>query len=286
MRTLVLGSQGQLARDLLKYLPGEVLPWTRQELDLSQPASVASALNAAKPDIVINCAAYNFVDKAEDEPEAAYATNAWGVRALAQTCGNLGIRLVQISSDYVFGLDAELRHPLTESERTGPVSVYGASKLAGEFFTRMYCPKHLVLRTCGLYGVWGSGGKGGNFIETMLKVAGMGKPLRVVHDQHCTPTSTHDLAVAIVALIRSDVYGLFHLTNSGHTTWHDLAAEAFRLSGVKADLTPITSAEFGAKAKRPPYSVLDCGKADHLGIHLRPWQEALAYYLEERKKRG
>jgi dTDP-4-dehydrorhamnose reductase len=144
-----------------------------------------------------------------------------------------------------------------------------------------------VIRTCGLYGVWGSGGKGGNFVETMLRLAGQGKPIRVVHDQRCTPSYTADVADATVQLIARGATGLFHVVNSGDCTWYEFAAELFRLSGLKPDLTPISSAEFGAPAKRPAYSVLSVAKlAALLGSPLRPWQEALAAYIEERRSKG
>src|SRR5207245_2771295 len=164
--------------------------------------------------------------------------------------------LVHYSTDYVFGLDGSRATPLTEDDSPGPVSVYGLSKLAGEYLVRSICPKHFVIRTCGLYGVWGSGGKGGNFVETMLRVAGQGKPLRVVADQVCTPTYTVDLAEATAALLPTGRYGLYHLTSGGSCSWYEFARAIFELSGVRADLSPITSAEYKAAARRPGYSVL------------------------------
>ena len=287
MKTLVVGANGQLGRDLLPRLPGEVLPATRADFNLGQPASVAEFVTHARPDVVVNCAAYNLVDKAEDEPDAAFQTNAWGVRALALACRAVDARLVHVSTDYVFGLDATRTTPLTVADPPGPVSVYGLGKLAGEYVARTLCPRHLVVRTCGLYGVHGSGGKGGNFVETMLRVAGQGKPLRVVADQTCTPTYTADLADTLVALIRAEAAGLHHVTNAGQVSWHDLAAAAFELAGVRADLTPITTAEFGAKAGRPRFSVLDNAALDAVGVaRPRPWREALAAYLAERSVRS
>ena len=286
MKTLVVGANGQLGRDLLPRLPGEVLPATRADFDLGQPASVAEFVARARPDVVVNCAAYNLVDKAEDEPDAAFQTNAWGVRALALACRAVDARLVHVSTDYVFGLDAARTTPLTVVDPPGPVSVYGLSKLAGEYVARTLCPRHLVVRTCGLYGVHGTGGKGGNFVETMLRVAGQGKPLRVVADQTCSPTSTADLAETLVALVRAEASGLHHVTNAGRTTWHEFAAAIFELAGVRADLTPITTAEFVAKADRPRYSVLDNSTLDMVGVaRPRPWREALAEYLAERQKK-
>ena len=189
MPAAVLGSAGQLGRDLaprLARLVGDVAPLTRADLDLDRPESITAYFAANKPDLFVNCAAYNFVDKAEADPEPAARSNAWGVRALALACRAAGTTLVHFSTDYVFGLDPRTT-PWSETDAApGPVSVYGTTKLAGEYAVRAAGPDHLVIRTCGLYGVHGSGGKGGNFVETMLKLAGQGKPLRVVADQHCT----------------------------------------------------------------------------------------------------
>ena len=166
------------------------------------------------------------------------------------------------------------------------MSVYGLSKLAGEYLVRSICPRHFVIRTCGLYGVWGSGGKGGNFVETMLKLARDGKPLKVVNDQRCTPSYTADVAEAAAALIRANASGLFHVTNSGSCTWFEFASEIFRQAGLTVDLSPTTSAEYKRPAKRPLFSVLSNAKLATAGVPApRPWQEALAAYLEERKSR-
>jgi dTDP-4-dehydrorhamnose reductase len=282
----VLGSAGQLGRDLCPRLPGEVIPLTRDRADLTRPETLRAALAELRPQVVINCAAYNFVDKAEQEPQAAAAVNAWGVRELAIVCRDLDCILVHFSTDYVFGLEDRRRIPYAEIEAPGPVSVYGLSKLAGEYLVRALCPKHFVIRTCGLYGVWGSGGKGGNFVETMLRVAGQGKPLRVVADQICTPSYTVDVAAATVALVQTGPYGLYHLTNTGSCSWHELARTIFQLAGVPADLTPITSQEWPAPARRPGYSVLGMGAYQALGLPpLRPWPEAVAAYLQERQQK-
>jgi dTDP-4-dehydrorhamnose reductase len=286
VRYAVLGSAGQLGRDLCPRLAGDVVPLTRGQVDLNRPELVRAALADLRPEVVINCAAYNFVDKAESEPEAAFQVNAWGVRTLAQVCRDLDCTLVHFSTDYVFGLDEKRSTPYAEHDAPGPVSVYGLSKLAGEYLVRSICPRHFVIRTCGLYGVWGSGGKGGNFVETMLRVAGQGKPLRVVADQTCTPSYTVDVATAAAGLIQTREYGLYHLTNTGGCTWHDFARTIFELAGVKADLSPIPSSEYAAPARRPGYSVLGQGVYQRLGLPpVRAWQEGLAAYLEERKRR-
>ena len=286
MRTLVVGANGQLGRDLVPRITGEAVAATRADCDLTDPTAVTAYISHTRPDVVVNCAAYNLVDRAEDEPDAAFRTNAWGTRALALACRDAGALLVHVSSDHVFGLDAARTTPLTETDPPGPVSVYGLSKLAGEYVVRTLCPRHLVVRTCGLYGVWGSGGKGGNFVETMLRLAGQGKPLRVVADQTCTPTYTADLADTLAALIRVGATGLFHATNAGQTTWHDFAAAIFAEAGVAAELTPITTEQFGAKASRPRFSVLACDKLASVGVPApRPWRGAMKAYLNERASR-
>jgi dTDP-4-dehydrorhamnose reductase len=285
MKIAVLGAAGQLGRDLCPRLAtlGDVVPLSRADIDLAKPDTIAPALAVHKPDVFVNCAAYNFVDKAEAEPVAANAVNLAGVDALARSCAGAGANLVHFSTDYVFGLDATRTTPYTEEDVPDPVSTYGATKLGGEFSAWTALPNYLIIRTCGLYGVWGSGGKGGNFVETMLRLAGQGKPLRVVNDQRCTPSYTADVADATVQLISRSASGVFHVTNSGDCTWYEFAAEIFRQAGLKPDLTPITSAQFGAAAKRPTYSVLSTAKLASVGISpLRSWQEALAAYLGER----
>ncbi len=287
MRFAVLGAAGQLGRDLCPRLNGEVVPLDRTRADLTKPDQVHSTLTDIRPNVVINCAAYNLVDKAESEPYAAFAVNCWGVRELARACRDLDCVLVHFSTDYVFGLETNRKTPLHTMDPPGPVSVYGLSKLGGEYGVRAECPKHFVIRTCGLYGVWGSGGKGGNFVETMLRVAGQRKPLRVVNDQHCTPSYTADVAAAAVALIATDRYGLYHVTNSGATTWHDLAKAVFELAGVKVDLTPIPSSEYPTPARRPGYSVLSLDALVAAGVsEPRPWRAAVAAYLNEKAACG
>jgi dTDP-4-dehydrorhamnose reductase len=286
MKTVVLGAHGQLGRDLCPRLPGEVLAWTRNEGDLARPETLVAGLEAIRPDMVVNCAAYNLVDRAETDRETAFAVNADGVAELARTCARLGCLLVHFSTDYVFGQDQQRNTPWQETDVPGPVSVYGESKLAGEQAVRQHSPQHLVVRTCGLYGIWGSGGKGTNFVETMLRVAGQGKPLRVVADQICTPSYTVDVAGAVVELLHAGARGIYHVTNAGSCSWYQLAEAIFLQAGVAANLTPITSQEYNAPARRPAYSVLDCTQLSLRGVTpRRHWSDALADYLISRKLR-
>lgn len=286
MKIVLIGAGGQLAHDLKLTLAAEhVVSLTRAELDIADADRVRAVLNEIRPEIIINAAAYNLVDQAETEPAAAFAVNAFGPLHLARWCGEHNTTLVHFSTDYVFGLDSH-KTPWNETDLPGPASVYGISKLSGENAVRAYCPRHLILRTCGLYGEKGSRGKGGNFVETMLRLAAAGKPIRVVHDQVCTPSSTKDVATTTAALLRADVFGMFHVTNTGSCSWFEFAREIFRLAGVAADCQPITAAQFGAAAKRPAYSVLSTRKLIEHDIFPPPaWQDALQSYLQERAKR-
>ncbi len=285
MRYAVLGSVGQLGRDLVATLEGDVVALQHDQADLTNPQSLLSALSECQPDIVINCAAYNFVDKAEEEPQAAFAVNAVGVAHLASVCRQLDCTLAQVSTDYVFGLDDDRTMPYEEQDLPGPLSNYGISKLAGEHAARSVA-KHFVIRSCGLYGLWGQGGKGKNFVETMLRIAAAGNPLRVVNDQTCTPTYTLDLAEAIAALLQTEDYGLYHVTNSDSCTWYEFAGKIFALAGIDVDLTPITTEQFGASASRPRYSVLCCERYEQLVTgSLRSWEEAVSAYLTARREK-
>lgn len=281
--TVVLGAAGQLGRELCSRLTGQVVPLARANLELSDAAAVRDTLGRLRPDIVINCAAYNFVDKAEDEPERALLVNTFAVRGLADVCRDLNALLVHFSTDYVFGIDAARRTPYRESDKPGPISIYGFSKYAGECSVRSLCPRHVVIRTCGLYGRWGSGGKGGNFVETMLQLASRGKPIKVVQDQVCTPSYAADLADATIQLLETSTpSGLYHLTNAGACSWYEFAAAIFELAGMKAALSPTTSKEYASRAARPAYSVLASERPETPS--LRPWREALAAYLDERRR--
>ncbi len=276
----VIGAAGQLGSDLMCVLGEGALPLGHPEIELTQPVSIAAALAGRGVSRVINCAAYNLVDKAESEPEAAYAVNAFGVRNLARWCGAHDVPLLHVSTDYVFGLDAQRATPYSVDDATGPVSAYGASKLAGEHFVRSLCPRHWVVRTCGLYGRNATRGKG-NFVETMLRLGRERPELRIVADQVCTPTSTSDLAIALAALVQTDDYGVYHATNAGRCSWHEFAAEIFRVAGLSPVLKPITAQEYGAAAKRPAFSVLDCSRLTAAcGVTLRSWPEALQDYLK------
>jgi dTDP-4-dehydrorhamnose reductase len=222
----------------------------------------------------------------EDFPAKAYEVNALAVRHLAQWAKAHGAALVHFSTDYVF--DGTLKRPYTEADLPCPLSAYGVSKLAGEHFIRAIHEKHFIIRTCGLYGVAGSSGKGGNFIELMLRLARDGKEIKVVGDQELTPTSAKELARKVRQLVDTGVYGLYHITNNGACSWYEFAAAIFQLAGLAPRLEKTTSAAFGARAVRPAYSVLEnANLRSSLGLDdLRHWRDALADYLDERRRPG
>lgn len=282
MRIVLIGASGQLGTALTQCLGGEVLPLAHAAVDIADTVAVGKALDDARPDLVMNASAYNLVDKAEDEPERAFAVNGLGPRNLALWCAGNDRPLLHVSTDYVYGLDSGRQTPYQETDAPGPLGAYAVSKLAGEAFVRSLCRRHFVVRTCGLYGRARSPGKG-NFVETMLRLGRERGSVSVVDDQWCTPTSALDLARALSRLIETEAWGLYHATNSGATTWRRLAAEVFRLAGMNVEVRPITTAEYPTKARRPPYSVLDSRKlAAVIGKELPPWQEAVAEYLAHR----
>ena len=281
MRIAIIGAHGQLGTALRTELGDQAVPLTRNEIDVGDADSVAEALKQADADVVVNTAAYNFVDRAEEEPDRAFAVNAIGPQNLAVWCAAHDAPLVHVSTDYVFGRDAGRSAPYSESDIPGPLSVYGASKLAGEHLAAAEWERSFIVRTCGVYGRSDSGK--GNFVETMLRLAREEEHVRVVNDQQCTPTSAGDLSAAIVQLVQTDQYGLFHVTNDGWTTWHGMAVEIVRLAGIEAAVHPITTAEYGAPARRPAYSVLSTRKFQQAtGCATPDWRDALARYLRDR----
>ncbi|MEO6798002.1 MAG: dTDP-4-dehydrorhamnose reductase [Candidatus Dormibacter sp.] len=288
-RVAIIGGTGQLAYDLNRrwnerHPADELRLLSHQEVEVSDLASVQRTLGALRPAIVINCSAFHKVDVVEDEVANAFAVNATGARNLALACRDLGAPLIHLSTDYVFSG----RHPTprTEDDAVDPIQVYGVSKVAGEQLIRYLWPKHFIVRGSGLYGVAGSSGKGGNFVETMLKLAGSSTSIKVVNDQTLTPTATWFLADQISLLATTDAYGTYHATCQGECTWYEFAGEVFRQAGLAPQVQPQTTAESGVAATRPAYSVLENRNLKRLGLDMMPpWREALTAYLADRKAR-
>ncbi|MPZ48317.1 MAG: dTDP-4-dehydrorhamnose reductase [Dehalococcoidia bacterium] len=285
-RVALIGSNGQLGTDIARLWTSsaigrrdELIALTHADVDVVDAAWVRSVLTGVQPNLVINTSAFHRVDDCETQVREAMRVNAVGVKNVAEVCRDLGAVMMHFSTDYIF--DGEKRSPYTEDDPPSPCSAYAISKLAGEHFLRYILPRdHILVRSSGLYGVAGASGKGGNFVETMLRFHREGAPIRVVSDQIQAPTYTLDLAAALLELANKGGRGAFHISNAGQCSWYDFATELFAMLGLRPDLTPVTSAEFGSPAQRPLYSVLDNGRLQELGIaQPRPWREALADYL-------
>ena len=276
---LVTGGNGQLGRQLRIELGERAVALGHSELDVTSVRSIEDAFREHSPRAVINCAAYTAVDQAESDQERCRELNAGAVATLASHCEAASIPLVQISTDYVFGDDPPERRPRLETDPVTPLSVYAKTKHEGEIAAR-HCSRHFVVRTCGLYDPLSRKGTA-NFVKTMVRLGRERDELKVVADQFCTPTSVVDLARALAFLVETEHYGTYHVTNSGGTCWHDFAAHIFELASIGVQLRTTTTAEFGAPATRPCYSVLDIAKYESLGGPSMPsWQDALAACLE------
>lgn len=273
MNCAVVGAGGQLGQALVRVLGPRVV-WSggREALDLTDATAVSSLVSTIGPDVVFNAAAYNQVDRAESEPAEAFAANASGPHFLARACAASGALLVHVSTDYVF--DGTASRPYVEDDPPRPLGVYGTSKLAGEFLAAG--ASSLIVRTSGVLGAHGSRGKGGSFVERILARARSGQPLRVVSDQTFAPTFAADLAVALVALVDTGARGLFHVTNEGTCTWHELAVASLELAGLALPVEAISTASLSLAARRPAFSVLDGSRYRALGLApLPPWRDAL-----------
>ncbi|MHC4179857.1 MAG: dTDP-4-dehydrorhamnose reductase [Planctomycetota bacterium] len=292
MKIAVTGAYGQLGSELCRLLDSDAIPLEIDNLDLTDGPAVDKTLRDLRPGAVINCAAYTQADRAESQAEAARAVNATAVGHLARVCGRLDCPLVQISTDYVFGGQPDRTTPYREDEQPSPRGVYAQTKLEGERAAARQ-PKHLIVRTCGLY-ARPADERAGNFVKTMLRLGSSGseprglsprKELRVVADQHCTPSYVPHVARAILFLLglpraESAPWGVYHVTNRGATTWYEFAGEIFRLAGMEVLLEAISTAEYAAAAPRPAYSVLDTAKYHALGGPAMPaWQDALQEYF-------
>jgi dTDP-4-dehydrorhamnose reductase len=281
-RIALIGADGQLGSELAKVLDDhEVLALYYPDFDVTDKANTSQTIRSLSPDIVINTAAYHRVDECEDNPEKSFAVNTIAVRELASLCRDLDAALVHFSTDYVFG--GEKRTPYVEDDIPNPLNLYAVSKLAGEYFVQNIPKKYFLIRTCGLFGEAGCWGKGTNFIDTMICREERGEPVRVVNDQWVTPTSALELAQRVKELLQTNHWGLYHMTNEGECTWHEFAQKIFKLIGSEAVVEAIDSLSFGAKARRPAYSVLKNRNAKKIGISsFSYWESALEVYLEKK----
>ena len=278
-RIAVLGN-GQLGTALARLGGAQVEVLDRATLDLTDLDAIEPVLAQVRPDVVINAAAYNRVDEAEHRPDLAFAVNAIAAGRLARATALLGARLVHVSTDYVFA--GTLDRPYLEDDPPGPLGIYGASKLAGEHLVRAYAvPSALIVRSSGVFGVSGGGGKGTNFVQSILRQATNGQPLRVVTDQTVSPTYAPDLARAILALVERGVSATVHVSNEGACTWYAFACAILELGGLDLPVEAIATEPGHDRARRPAYSVLDHTRLRAYGVEMPHWRDALACYLAE-----
>lgn len=274
---LVTGAGGMLGADVIRAAETagvEATGLSRGDLDITDPSAVASAIAELAPDVIVNCAAWTDVDGAEEHEDEAHAINCEGARILAEA----GPRLIHVSTDYVF--DGSKETPWVESDEVGPQSAYGRTKLAGEVAVANADPRHAIARTAWLFGVGG-----GNFVETMLRLAGERESVSVVDDQRGCPTFTGHLATALVELASNpDAGGIHHCAGAGDTTWFGFTKEIFERTGTGCELLPTTSAEFVRPAKRPANSVLAVTRTDT--PRLPDWRTGLDDYLAARTAAG
>lgn len=285
MRVLVTGAKGQLGTDVMEQLNAnniEAVGIDREELDIVDKKACEEFFEKANAekriDAVIHCAAYTAVDKAEDEQELSYNINALGTENIALACKKYDMKLMYISTDYVFNGQGE--RPWEPDDEREPLNVYGKTKYEGELFVEKLSDKYFIVRIAWVFGIAGH-----NFIKTMLKLAKERDSLTVVDDQIGSPTYTADLSKLLVSMIQTDKYGRYHATNEGYCSWYEFAKEIFKVAGVEIDVKPVDSSAYPAKAKRPANSRMEKSKLDEMGFKRLPsWQDATRRYIEELQK--
>jgi dTDP-4-dehydrorhamnose reductase len=279
----VFGADGQLGMAIQDVLTGHrIHTLTYGKLDILDRQGISETLSRIKPGWVINSAALTNVDWCEENDVKAFQVNALGARYVAEACRAIDAHLIHISTDYVF--DGAKGTPYTEDDVTGPLNVYGISKLAGELYVRNSHAKHYIVRTSGLYGHHPCWGKGRNFVEAMIELSKERNELSVVSDEILTPTFADDLAGQLNALIEAEPpYGVYHATNAGECSWHEFAEFIFEIAGISIEVKKITSAEWNASAARPARSVLENAALEAAGIDRMPdWKDALGRYLSRK----
>lgn len=279
MKVAVIGARGQLGSDLIKEFKSDAVPLTHEDIEVSDITS-CEGLREINPDVIVNTAAFHKTDECEDQPEKTFAVNTVGAKNIASIAGSIDAYTVYISTDYVF--DGEKGSPYVETDYPNPINTYGISKTAGEFYTKI-TEKHYIIRASSLFGVAGASGKGGNFIETMIKKAKNGDEIKVVDDMIMSPTYTKDAAKTIKSILERNLpYGTYHVTNSSSCSWHEFAKAIFDNLELEANLSPIKTASLNVKAKRPIFSALTSAKLEKNGLKMKDWRSALRDYLEEK----
>lgn len=285
-KIVVLGGGGQLGIELCREFERRnwhVRRFDRQSLDIANPSRVEAAVAEADAQVVVNAAAYNQVDIAENDPLAAFQANALGVRNLALACRQTDARLVHYSTDYVF--DGTKGSPYIETDPPHPLGAYAVSKLAGELCAQAYLDNPLIIRTSGVFGPGGMFTPRGNFVELMLRLARDGSPIRVVQDHVASPSYAPAMAVRTADMIDREMTGLFHMGGGEAISWYDYARMIFELAGLSPSLTPTDQREYRTPARRPKFSALSNAKLEAAGIRpMPPLREAIAEYLSKREE--
>lgn len=283
MKVLVTGVKGQLGHDVMNELKARGLEGIGvdvEEMDITDSEACRRVITQAEPDAVIHCAAYTAVDAAEDHMEVCRRINAGGTRNIARVCKDLDIKMMYISTDYVFNGTGE--RPWEPDDHREPLNVYGLTKYEGEIAVEQALEKFFTVRIAWVFGI-----NGKNFIKTMLRLGKERGAVSVVDDQVGSPTYTYDLARLLVDMIQTDSYGRYHATNEGLCSWYEFACEIFKQAGMEVQVTPVDSGSFPAKAKRPSNSRMSKEKLTDKGFERLPsWQDALGRYLEVLKEQG
>jgi len=281
MNVLLIGGSGQLGSEIRARWSGDrIVAPTHAQLDFEDTLAVEHAIDAAQPQLVVNCAAFHNVDACEAQPDRAFAVNALAVDRAAALCQVRGVAFLTISTDYVF--DGRTSRPYTEEDCACPISAYGTSKLAGERLVLRREMTAYVVRTCGVYGLHASKTKGYTFVDRIINQARAGETARVVDDVIASPTYAGDLAPALRALVATGTPGLYHACNPGPVSWYDFARAALELAGVAESIEPISAAQWKAPARRPAYSALENARLQSQRISMPPWRDGIAAYLRER----
>lgn len=285
-RAVVFGAAGQLGVELVRELQSRgcaTIGFDRGEVDITDGAAVESAVAGNDAEVVFNCAAYNQVDVAEREPEAAFQVNALAVRHLALACRQADARLVQFSTDYVF--DGFAHHPYAEDDHPHPLSAYGVSKLAGELYAQAYLDSALIVRTSGVFGPGGRNTARGNFVELMMRLASSQQPIRVVADHVASPTFAPLLAARTADLVERGQAGIFHIGGGAPISWFQFARLIFQAAGVDPLVLATNQREYRTAARRPQYSALSNAKMERLGLEpMPPMAKVLEEYFAERAR--
>ena len=280
MNLVIIGSTGQLGTDLIKVLriSHNVVGLTHNDIEVADYDS-CNVLKEYYPDVIINTAAFHKTDQCEDEPQKTFCINALGARNIATISNEINATDIYISTDYVF--DGKNKEPYSENDVPSPINTYGISKLAAEHFTKQNL-KHYIIRIASVFGEAGASGKGGNFVETMIKKAKNNEPITVIDDMIMSPTYTKDASSVIQQIVEKRLpYGVYHATNTGYCSWYEFAKEIFQQLGLAPDLRPIKTKQLTIKANRPMFSALKSIKLPKYGIAVPTWQEALHKYLIE-----